>query len=101
MKLLYMLEDDHDRIRRFQAIVSRRHPHAEIRNSRTAPQFIAAWQCRTATPDLICLDHDLFTDSPTEPDPGDGRDVSQFLVSQPAVCPALIHSTNAIAADSS
>jgi hypothetical protein len=52
------------------------------------------------TPDLICLDHDLFTDSPDEPDPGDGRDVAAFLITRLAKCPALIHSTNAHAADS-
>jgi hypothetical protein len=53
-----------------------------------------------ALPDLICLDHDLFVDSPDDPDPGDGRDVSNFLITQEAQCPVLIHSTNAHAADS-
>ena len=100
MKLLFMLEDEHDRIRRFAAIISRHHPAAQIVNSRTAPDFIAAWQQLDATPDLICLDHDLFTDTPEEPDPGDGRDVSHFLCAQPPLCPALIHSTNSIAAES-
>lgn len=100
MKLLLMLEDDHDRIERFNAIVARHHPDAVIAVSRTAPAFITAYWELTQTPDLICLDHDLFTDSPDEPDPGDGRDVSGFLVTQMAKCPALIHSTNAPAADS-
>ena len=100
MKLLFMLEDDHDRIRRFTSIIATHHPEAEIQNSRTAPEFIAAYKRLSTDPDLICLDHDLFTDSPDDPDPGDGRDVSRFLTTQTPICPALIHSTNSVAADS-
>ena len=100
MKLLLMLEDDHDRIQRFQSIVSRHHPEAALVVARTAPDFIAKYGSIADTPDLICLDHDLFTDSPDDPDPGDGREVSAFLVTQPPRCPALIHSTNHQAADS-
>lgn len=100
MKLLMMLEDDHDRIRRFRAIVARRHPNAVLRIARTAPDFISEFRSIPGIPDLICLDHDLFTDSPDDPDPGDGRDVSNFLITQEPKCPALIHSTNSHAADS-
>ncbi len=95
-----MLEDDHDRIRRFRAIVAHHHPNAVLKIARTAPDFKTEYWSLNATPDLICLDHDLFTDSPDEPDPGDGRDVSAFLITRLAECPALIHSTNAHAADS-
>ena len=35
-----------------------------------------------------------------EPDPGDGRDVAEFLAGQTPCCPVLIHSTNGPAADS-
>ncbi len=100
MNLLIMLEDDLDRIERFRAIIARHHPQATLNVSRTAPAFIAAYSRLTEIPDLICLDHDLFTDTPDEPDPGDGRDVSSFLVMQPPRSPTLIHSTNSIAADS-
>ncbi|MFY9252351.1 MAG: cyclic-phosphate processing receiver domain-containing protein [Fuerstiella sp.] len=100
MNLLLMLEDDHDRIARFRAIVARHHPNAVLTIARTAPEFKSAYWSLTETPDLICLDHDLFTDSPDDPDPGDGRDVSSFLTTQMAKCPALIHSTNSVAADS-
>ncbi len=74
MKLLLMLEDDHDRIRRFRAIVARHHPDAVLKIARTAPDFKTEYWSLNDTPDLICLDHDLFTDSPDEPDPGDGRE---------------------------
>lgn len=100
MKLLLMLEDDHDRIPRFRAVVARHYPDAVLIIARTAPDFKSAYWSLTEIPDLICLDHDLFTDSPDDPDPGDGRDISAFLITRLAKCPALIHSTNAQAADS-
>jgi len=95
-----MLEDDHDRIRRFREIVARHHPDAVLKIARTSPDFKTEYWSLNDTPDLICLDHDLFTDSPDDPDPGDGYDVTRFLITRPAKCPALIHSTNAPAADS-
>jgi len=100
MKLLLMLEDDHDRILRFREIVARHHPDAVLKIARTAHDFKNEYRSLNDTPDLICLDHDLSTDSPDDPDPGDGRDASAFLITRLAKCPALIHSTNAQAADS-
>ena len=100
MKLLLMLEDDHERIGRFKAILARHHPSAMLMVARTAPDFQSTYKLLEDIPDLICLDHDLFTDSPGDPDPGAGRDVSAFLIQQPANCPVLIHSTNAPAANS-
>lgn len=92
-----MLEDDLERIERFQSVLRPQHC---LDVSRTAWGFIDLYQRRTETVDLICLDHDLFTDSPDDPDPGDGRDVSRFLATEPPLAPVLIHSTNADAADS-
>lgn len=100
MKLLVMLEDDTERIERFLTVIARHHPEATLHVWRTAPAFIAGYSQIADAPDLVCLDHDLFTDTPDEPDPGDGRDVSDFLISQPPRSPALIHSTNSVAADS-
>ena len=100
MKLLLMLEDDLDRIERFRAIVARHRPQAVLRIARTAEAFKAVFGALTETPDLICLDHDLYPDSPDDPDPGDGRDVANFLISGQICVPTLIHSSNAVAADS-
>ena len=99
MTLIIMLEDDLDRIERFTSIVARR-PGMTLKVSRTAFDFIAAYAAMAETPDLVALDHDLFTDSPDASDPGDGRDVAVYLATQTPVCPVLIHSTNAPAADS-
>lgn len=95
-----MLEDDLERIARFRAVLDRHHPTATLDVFRTAPDFIIGYSRLDRVPDLICLDHDLFTDSPEDPEPGDGRDVAAFLVTQVPNAPALIHSTNASAADS-
>ena len=95
-----MLEDDLDRIARFRAVLALHHPAATLDVHRTTSDFIDAYSCLDRVPDLICLDHDLLPDSPDDPDPGDGRDVAAFLVTREPTAPALIHSTNAVAADS-
>ncbi|QEG01424.1 hypothetical protein Mal15_55000 [Stieleria maiorica] len=95
-----MLEDDLDRISRFRAVLALYHPEATLGVYRSAPDFIAGYSSLDRIPDLVCLDHDLFADSPDDPDPGDGRDVAAFLVTRQPIAPALIHSTNAVAADS-
>lgn len=93
-----MLEDDRDRIERFSRVLAS--VAIEFDYHRTSHAFIRAYESLNAVPNLISLDHDLFVDLDGDPDPGDGRDVAQFLASQKPLSPILIHSTNAIAADS-
>ncbi len=95
-----MLEDDADRIARFQKTVARHRIEIRLTIFRTAPSFIEQYKSITIIPDLICLDHDLMPESEEDPDPGDGRDVSSFLNTAFPSSPVLIHSTNAPAADS-
>ncbi len=79
IKLILMLEDDLERIRRFKAVVGRHHAYAVLTVARTAHDFVAKYKALAAVPDLICLDHNLlFVDSPDDSDRGDGRDVSNF-----------------------
>jgi len=47
---------------------------------------------------LISLDNDLEKVRADDPDPGEGRDVGRYLVTQAPVCPIIIHSTNTQAA---
>jgi hypothetical protein len=100
MSLWLMLEDDLDRIERFNRIVAQHHRHISLDIERTAPAFIRRFKDIGVIPDLICLDHDLMPDSPDDPDPGDGRDVSNFLNKSSPTSPVLIHSSNSNAADS-
>lgn len=96
--MLIMLEDDLDRIARFTTLLAAK--QIGFQYARTAQEFIRLFQKQTDPPMLIGLDHDLFADNDGDPDPGDGRDVAAFLATQLPVSPVLIHSTNAVAADS-
>ena len=97
-KMLLMLEDDRDRIERFACVLGS--VAIQLTYFRTAHDFIRAYESLTIVPKLISLDHDLFVDHDNDPDPGDGRDVAKFLALHKPISPILIHSTNAIAADS-
>ena len=96
--MLLMLEDDRDRIERFACVLGS--VAIQLTYFRTAHDFIRAYESLTIVPKLISLDHDLFVDHDNDPDPGDGRDVAKFLALHKPISPILIHSTNAIAADS-
>lgn len=98
--LIVMLEDDHDRLTRFAAMLSGQPSGFRLLYWRTAHDFISNFATLQLTPELIALDHDLFVDNPGDPDPGDGRDVSTFLAKQKPISPILIHSSNSVAADS-
>ena len=97
---ILMLEDDHERIKRFNAIIDQHQEETHIVIRRTAADFIDAHTQLQSIPNLIALDHDLFTDHEDAPDPGDGRDVARYLAQCEPICPVLIHSTNVAAADS-
>ena len=95
-----MLEDEAERLVRFESVFAALRESVEWRHWRTASDFIEGYRSRVRDPKLICLDHDLFTDSPDDPDPGDGRDVAEFLATQEPCCHVIIHSSNGPAADS-
>ena len=99
-KLLIMLEDESERLVRFEAVLSSQAEPIEWLHWRTASDFTSAFSKLDRSPDLICLDHDLFTDNPDDPDPGDGRDVAEFLASVDPCCHIIIHSSNSPAAKS-
>ena len=98
--LILMLEDESDRLDRFDAVLSVLGEAIEWQHWRTAFDFIAGFESSGRSPDLICLDHDLFTEHPDDPDPGDGRDVARFMATKTPCCHVIIHSSNAQAADS-
>lgn len=99
-RLILMLEDESDRLARFDAVLRNLGEAIQWQHWRTAPDFINGFESSGRSPDLICLDHDLFTDHPDDPDPGDGRDVARFMATQTPCCHVVIHSSNAPAADS-
>lgn len=96
---LIMLEDERDRIERFHRVLELNVKEHQLFVFRTAPSFVTAFCQLIEPPALVCLDHDLFTDTPEDPDPGDGRDVTSYLSTVQPSGPVLIHSSNNCAAD--
>lgn len=97
-RLLLILDDDRARLRGFDAIVSRLGSAWSIRAWRDAPSMIAEIDALLGDAQLISLDHDLYKDAPTDPDPGSGRMIADLLAKREPVCPVIVHSTNTDAA---
>jgi len=94
MKTILILEDNDERIARFEKTVAALGGH-QLKIWRDAPAMIA--QCEAFFPDavLISLDHDLNPQPGVTTDPGTGLDVAKFMAECRPVCPVIIHSTNA------
>ena len=97
-RLLLVLDDDRERLRGFEEIVSRLGAEWAVRTWRDAPSMIAELDRHLPDARLISLDHDLYKDSPSEADPGTGRQVAERLATRKPPCPAIVHSTNTDAA---
>lgn len=97
-RLLLILDDDRTRLRGFDEIVPRLGKEWVIRAWRDAPSMIAEIDSLLSEAQLISLDHDLYKDSPSDPDPGTGRMIADLLSRRDPVCPVIVHSTNTDAA---
>jgi hypothetical protein len=95
--LILMLEDETERLTRFEAVLTRCCCPTKLLHWLTAWEFQSGFGANDEEPALICLDHDLLVDGP---DPGDGRDVANFLATQTPNAHVIIHSSNAPAASS-
>ena len=99
-KLILMLENEVERLERFHKVLDSVEHKVVLKHWRTVRDFVSGFEAERSKPDLICLDHDLFKWKFDEPEPGDGREVAEFLASQKPACHAIIHSSNAPAAQS-
>ena len=97
-RLLLILDDDRNRLRGFDEIVPRLGSGWALRAWRNAPAMMAEIDALLAEAKLITLDHDLYKDSPSDPDPGSGRTIADLLSKREPVCPVIVHSTNTDAA---
>lgn len=94
MTLVILDDDDRRLIEMARAAQSK---GIEVRSFKTAPEVVAYLSDHMGQTSLISLDHDLM---PINPElVGCGRDVSDWLATQHAACPVIIHSTNAHASD--
>jgi hypothetical protein len=87
-----MLEDDPDRLERFQAVAVRL--GVELVVWHDAHRMIAELAGHLPTAALISLDHDLEPEG--EGDPGDGLDVAKHFAKLPSLCPVIIHTSNGV-----
>ena len=97
-RLLLILDDDRIRLRGFDEVAPRLGEDWVIKSWRDAPSMIAEIEILLGGAQLISLDHDLYKDSPSDPDPGSGRVIADFLSNRDPVCPVIVHSTNTDAA---
>ena len=95
MTLIAVLDDDP---RRIQAMEAQAIVHGlEAVFFTNAPDMVTWLQSNLSGVSLISLDHDLGPNwklPEGEFNPGDGRDVSDWLATQNPQCPILVHSAN-------
>ena len=97
-RLLLILDDDRARLRGFDEIAPRLGEDWVIKAWRDAPSMISEIEILLGGAQLISLDHDLYKDSPSDPDAGSGRMIADFLSKRDPICPVIVHSANTDAA---
>ena len=100
MKIV-VLEDNPDRVRVMRDCLEGRFAHFECRFFDDPAEMMEYLDANLPETILISLDHDLeLKEAPSGKmiDPGTGRAIADYLARKPAVCPVVIHTTNAPAA---
>jgi hypothetical protein len=97
--MIIMLEDDNDRIRRFERAVRSIDLSLKLITWRNAHRMIKELEDHLADARLITLDHDLECEAGETGDPGDGMDVVRNLNRFRQTCPVIIHSSNVTRSD--
>ena len=91
--MIYILEDNEDRVRQFRAAVAVVAPDLSVRFWRSAHAMIADFAEGLEHASIISLDHDLNRLA-DETDPGTGYDVAKLLEELIPCCPVVIHTSN-------
>ena len=97
VQVIAILEDDPGRTNAMTEGLVQRLPIAEAIFFDNAPDMVAWLASNLGQVCLLCLDHDLGPNRQRDGrkfDPGIGRDVVDFLVTQPPACAVLVHSAN-------
>jgi len=98
---ILVLEDDADRTSSMRHLLVKSFGQQESVFIDNAPEAIDWLHRHLVETALICLDHDLGPNRERKGDvfdPGIGRDVVEYLVTQEPICPVIVHSTNSPAA---
>ena len=94
-----ILENDVDRLLEMKACLDELLPQFEHCFFDNAQEMVAWLGDNLASVVLISLDHDLPIVQyriGKRVDPGTGRHVAEYLATQPAMCPVIIHSSNMV-----
>lgn len=97
-----ILEDNRDRQTAMRDCLSERFHQFEAVFFDDAAKTIGHLKSRLSGTILICLDHDLELQANGRGksiDPGTGRDVVNWLMTQAPTCPVILHSTNTAAVE--
>jgi CheY-like chemotaxis protein len=100
--IIAVLEDNADRRAAMSALLADRFYPYEAAFFDDTAEMIKFLKAQLPHVILIALDHDLELKQTANGkcmDPGCGTDIADFLASQPATCPVVIHSTNSAAAE--
>jgi len=77
--MLLLLEDNLERVQRFQSVLAQIAPTLPIQTWRSARQMLRELDCFLPQATLLSLDHDLEPLAGDVEDPGDGVDVVKVL----------------------
>jgi CheY-like chemotaxis protein len=100
MKIV-ILEDNLDREAAMRTLLADRFYMYDVRFFDNAPEAVAFLDAHLADTLVVSLDNDLELKPGPDGrmiDPGEGRQVAEFLADRPPACPVVIHTTNSAAA---
>ncbi len=100
-RFIAILDDESERIQAMLPLLARRYSQYEVAVFENAPNMIEWLRAHLDGVRLLSLDHDLGPNQMrrgTVFDPGTGRDVADFLATNPPRCPVILHTTNRLAA---
>ena len=95
--MIAILEDDGPREQAFRRVLNELGQEQIVEVFLVAPDMIAWLEDHLGECALISLDHDLgptFERDGERIDPGDGRDVTNWLGERPPACPVIVHTSN-------
>lgn len=91
-----ILEDNADRVTAFTRVLREVGFTGDLAQFARADDCIAWLSQSLPSVEGLSLDHDLIDERPDATDPGDGRQVAEWLAQQRIKVPVIVHSSNAV-----
>ena len=96
-QIILILDDNADRLAAMESLLVESYPQYQIVLFDNAPDTIEWLKKNLSSVVVMSLDHDLGPNRERDVqvfDPGTGKDVVDYLVTQKPVCPIIVHSSN-------